>query len=355
MWLCGGSHLSCLWWSDSAHVWSLWLEVVSLLIALVILSWSAIPSKVLLSTVSLILHTSLHHSLGFFFSVKDHQLLAELLVRHAELLSDLNETSETVDVVRMVVVDLLIDLERLIEEVHPAIAGGDHELPFDFLHLDLGSSLEVKDSLFEHVLFGIVHTEARDDIDLGWVVSVTLLVVVNSLELILLLLVEVTHLSEDLRVSWDLGYENVVPLEGLSSHTDKFVDMSNLVDDLITIWDDGVKLLKSLKTLIVIVKSLVNQSKVIDCFNAISLDTDSLKEELLCSIVVLEVVETVTLVELYLSCWMARSAKDSAFLKSFSRKYKKEMLLEAIAIMILSFFSKPLKLSIALSISLFLM
>ena len=38
---------------------------------------------------------------------------------------------------------------------------------------------------------------------------------------------------------------------------------------------------------------------------------------------------------------MARSEKDSADLKSFSRKYRKEMLLEAIAIIILSFFSTP--------------
>ena len=158
-------------------------------------------------------------------------------------------------------------------------------------------SFEVKDSLFEHILFGIVHTETRDDINLCWVVSITLLVIVNSLELILLLLVEITHFGKNLRVGWDLGDENVVPFESLSSHSNELVDMSNLVNNFITIWNDSVKFLKSLKTLIVIVKSFVNQSKVVDCLNAICFDTDSLKEELLCSVIVFEVIKAVTLVD----------------------------------------------------------
>lgn len=279
----------------------MWLEVVVLLVALVILSWSAVPSEVLLSTVLLgeaaTTATSLHHSLGFFFSVEHHQLLTELLVRHTEFLSDLNKTSKTIDVVRVIIVDLFVNLKCLVKEIHPAVAGCNHELPFHFFHLDLRCSFEVKDSLFEHILLGIMHTEARDHIDLCWVVSVTLLVIVNSLELILLLLVEITHLGKNLRVGWNLGHENVVPLESLSSHSNELVDMSNLVDNFITVWNDSVKFLESLKTLIVVVKSLVNQSKVVDGLNAISFDSDSLKEELLCSVIVLKVVEAVTLVD----------------------------------------------------------
>jgi len=194
-------------------------------------------------------------------------------------------------------VDLFVNLKCLVKKIHPTIAGSNHELPFHFFRLNLRCSLEVKDSLFEHVLFGIVHTEARDNINLCWVVSITLLVIVNSLELILLLLVEITHLGKNLRVGWDLGDENVVPFESLSSHSNELVDMSNLVNNFITIWNDSVKFLKSLKTLIVIVKSIVNQSKVIDCLNAISFDTDSLKEELLCSVIVFEVIKAVTLVD----------------------------------------------------------
>ena len=219
------------------------------------------------------------------------------MVRHTELLSDLNKTSETIDVVRVFVVDLLVNFKCFVKKIHPAVAGSNHELPFHFFHLDLRCSLEVKYSFFEHILFGIVHTEARDDINLCWVVSITLLIIMNSLELILLLLVEVTHLGKNLRVGWHLGHENVVPFKSLSSHSNELVDMSNLVDNFITIWNDSVKFLESLKTLIVIVKSFVNQTKVVDCLNAISFDTNSFKEELFCSVIVLEVVEAVTLVD----------------------------------------------------------
>ena len=61
--------------------------------------------------------------------------------------------------------NILIDLESIVEETHSPEAGGNHELPFDLLGLDLGSSLEENDGFFKHVLFGIVHTKARDDID----------------------------------------------------------------------------------------------------------------------------------------------------------------------------------------------
>jgi hypothetical protein len=54
--------------------------------------------------------TSLHEALGLLFSVEYHELLTVLLIRHAKLLSDLNQASKTINVVGMLVVDLLIDL-----------------------------------------------------------------------------------------------------------------------------------------------------------------------------------------------------------------------------------------------------
>ncbi len=36
---------------------------------------------------------------GFILSVQNHQFLSELLVLHAELLSNLDEASETIDIV----------------------------------------------------------------------------------------------------------------------------------------------------------------------------------------------------------------------------------------------------------------
>lgn len=178
--------------------------------------------------------------LGFFFTVKHHEFLTELLVLHAEILSNLDETTEAVHVVRVFFINFFVDSESFVEEVHAAIARGNHETPLDFFWLDLTSSFEVNDGLLEHVLFGVVHTKATDDINFGGVIPVTLLVVVDSLELIRLLLVEVSHLGEDFRVSGYLGDQDIVPLESLASHTDQFINMSYLINNLITVRNDSV-------------------------------------------------------------------------------------------------------------------
>lgn len=68
----------------------------------------------------------------------------------------------------------------------------------------------------------------------------------NSLILILLQLVQITHFGKDLGVCGYLGDQNGVPLEGLSLHTNQFVDMSNLEDDLIRVRNYGVQLLEGL-------------------------------------------------------------------------------------------------------------
>ncbi len=116
--------------------------------------------------------------------------------------------------------DVFVNLEGLVKEVHSAVARGDHELPFDLSGLDLEGTLEVHDSLLELVLLGVMHAEARYNIDLCRVVAVRLLIVMNCLELILLLLIQIAHLGEDFRVAGYLGYQDVVPLEGLSTHAD---------------------------------------------------------------------------------------------------------------------------------------
>jgi len=208
----------------------------------------------------------------------------------------LHKTSEAVNVVRVFVMNVFIDFEGIVEQVHSSVARSNHELPFDLFCLDLTGSFEEQDSLLEHVLLGIVHTQAGDDINLGWVVSVTLLVVVDVLELVLFLLVEVSHLSQDFRVSRDLGNQDIVPLQGLSSHTDELVHVSDLVDDLITVRNDGVKFLEGLKTLIVVVQSLVHKTQVVDSFNAIGFNTNGLKEEFFGAVVVFGIVKAVTLI-----------------------------------------------------------
>ena len=119
----------------------------------------------------------------------------------------------------------------------------------------------------------------------------------DVLELVLFLLVEISHFGEDFRVSWDLGDQDVVPLKSLSSHTNEFINMGNLVDNFVTVWDDSVKFFKCLETLIVVVKSLVDETKVVNGLDAISLYTDGLQEEFFGSIVIFSVVEAVTFVD----------------------------------------------------------
>jgi len=53
--------------------------------------------------------------------------------------------------------NVLIDLEGLIEEVHAAVARGNHELPLDLAGLDLEGALEVHDGLLKLVLLGMMH------------------------------------------------------------------------------------------------------------------------------------------------------------------------------------------------------
>jgi len=89
-------------------------------------------------------------------------------------------------------------------------------------------------------LLGVVHAQATDHINFRRIVPVTFLVVMDSLELIRLLLVKVSHLGKDFRVRWHLGDEDVVPFQSLTSHTDQLVHVSDLVDDFITVGDYSV-------------------------------------------------------------------------------------------------------------------
>lgn len=234
---------------------------------------------------------------SFFFSVQDHKFLSELLVLHTELFSDLNEASEAIDVIRVLLVNVLVDLEGLIEQIHTAVAGCNHKGPLVLLGLDLLGTLKVNNSFLKHIVFSVMHTQARDHINFGRVVAVRLLVKVDGLELILLLLVKVTHLGKNLRVRGHFGDQDIVPFKGLAAHTNQLVDMGDLVDNLVTVGDDSVQLLESLKRFVVVAKSLVNETEVVNGFDTVSFNTDSFQEEFLRAIVILVYEQTVTLVD----------------------------------------------------------
>lgn len=85
--------------------------------------------------------------------------------------------------------NIFVNLERFVEKVHASEARGNHKLPLHFLGLNLVCTLKVDDSLLKLILLSMVHTQARDHIDLSWVVSERLLIEMNGLIFILLLLV----------------------------------------------------------------------------------------------------------------------------------------------------------------------
>ena len=82
----------------------------------------------------------------------------------------------------------------------------------------------------------------------------------HSLELVLLLLIQVAHLGEDLRVARHLSDQDVVPLEGLSAHADQLVHVRDLVDHLVAVRDDGMELLESLEAFVVVAQALVHKA-----------------------------------------------------------------------------------------------
>lgn len=96
--------------------------------------------------------------------------------------------------------DVFVDLESFIEEVHASVARGNHKLPFHFLRLNLVSSFEIDNGFLKLVLLGVMHSETRNNINLSRVVSVRFLVIMHCLELILFLLVQIAHLSKDFTI-----------------------------------------------------------------------------------------------------------------------------------------------------------
>ena len=258
----GSGHLSGLrlYVSHAAHV-TAGIHIRSRAIAAIVATGrpAIVVSIGVGPSVALSASSAAHHDpLGLLLTVEDHEFFGEVLVLHAQLLPNLHQSTETVYVIRVLLVDIFVDLEGLVEEVHASVAGGDHELPLDFAGLYLEGTLEVDDGLFELVLLRVVHPQARDHVDLRRVVPVRLLVVVHRLELVLLLLIQIAHLCQYLRIAWHLSDQDVVPLEGLATHADQLVDMGYLVDHLVTVRNDCVQLLEGLKTLVVVAETLVH-------------------------------------------------------------------------------------------------
>jgi len=118
---CSSSHFSCLcWWGNTRHIWHIVLCKHSLVLVL-LGHIGSIPCHV--SSILLLLTiTRVHHSLGLFFSVKNHELFTELLIWHSEFFSDLDKTSQAIDVVRVLSMDVFINFQGFVKQIHPSEA-----------------------------------------------------------------------------------------------------------------------------------------------------------------------------------------------------------------------------------------
>ena len=117
--LLGGSLADLRRRLDVIHVRHHGLELLGL--AKVVL-WLLIASTTHVLVLAILLELRVHHALCLGFAVKHDKLFAVLAVRHVQLLTDLDEALEAVDVLRMLVVNIFIDLECIVEQAHAAVA-----------------------------------------------------------------------------------------------------------------------------------------------------------------------------------------------------------------------------------------
>ena len=88
LWLCSGCHFSLFtsWSTNSCHIWHLRLEIILIIFIAQSLPWLLllllITTSIILLLILLAVSTTVHHPLGFLFSVQHHQLLTELLIWH---------------------------------------------------------------------------------------------------------------------------------------------------------------------------------------------------------------------------------------------------------------------------------
>ena len=115
------SHFPCWfgWTAYSRHIWCLWLELLCLrqIILVAVLLWLTISS----SSLSISIGTH-HHLTCFLFSVECHQFFTILLIWHSKLFLNRHDSPEAVDVITVVRLNIQIDLESFVEQVHPTVA-----------------------------------------------------------------------------------------------------------------------------------------------------------------------------------------------------------------------------------------
>lgn len=95
----------------------------------------------------------------FILEFDPSELLCILLIVETHILAKKDEETQAFNIIRVLLVDSLINFECLLEVSNSTLARCDHELPLDFIGLNLTGSFEVEAGLFIDGLLNIIDSK----------------------------------------------------------------------------------------------------------------------------------------------------------------------------------------------------
>lgn len=98
-------------------------------------------------------------SLCLVFELDSAEFSCVFFVIKSHILAEQHQEPKAFDVVRVFLIDGLVDLQGFLEVSNPALAWCHHKLPFDLVWLDLACSFEVETRLLIETLLDIINTK----------------------------------------------------------------------------------------------------------------------------------------------------------------------------------------------------
>jgi hypothetical protein len=132
-------------------------------------------------------------SLGLVLQLHPPQLARVLFEVQPHILAEQHQEPQTFDVVGVLLVDGLVDLQRLLEVANPALAGGHHQFPLHLAGLDLARPLQVETGFLVKALLNVVDSQPHVGIQVHRQETVGLEIVMQGLLLVVFPEEDVSH------------------------------------------------------------------------------------------------------------------------------------------------------------------
>mmetsp|Transcript_6683 Transcript_6683/g.17034 ORF Transcript_6683/g.17034 Transcript_6683/m.17034 type:complete len:326 (+) Transcript_6683:333-1310(+) len=210
-----------------------------------------------------------------------------MVVLLLHLLADSDQVPHTLDVVRVRMVDFLVELQGLRISTHAAVARRHHEPPLHLVRLDLRGPAEEGDGRLVHFLLDVIDTQPGDNVHVHGPVPIRLEVIVEGLRLVPSLVEEVGQACEHTWISWPAlrgSDQEGEPLVRLFMVPELLVDITQLPHNLAVEVRDGMELVKRKQGFLVLSDVHINKPEVVDGLQAVSTDANRLKVDLLCAL-----------------------------------------------------------------------